>query len=1363
MKDLHIASYIGGIDRSTSRNKYKNTNYHSASNFDIITNEDNTAGALVNSKGNKLKLQVNLIDSQYYFIGYCLVRESVVLFYHAPSSQKKDVIFLLNSSDFQSDNLINLDKSNIIYRENLGYNKDTVIDAIGRYENEELQKVYFCGSKTALRVINIKDPLLLNKSTELLNVIPGVNHTPIEIDSIIQGAIKAGSVQYAYQLYNLNGAETSFSPASNIVPIYDRKIGEVYTRTQTGSNIGESTNTGVKIKIDNLDERFNRIRIVRLLYQDINIDPEITIIHEGDVSLNFVFSDFGNANLGNYTIQEFRELLINPSPESIETKNNYLFLANVKEDEFDFEYNARAKRYLINSGNTYNTEFNPYNDLSNDFVGGNNFVYQISGNRHGGVGENISYQFKTKDFLLDEGISKIVTNSNLDYSNPEFAAKYRGYARDEIYRYGLVGFKKGRPSFVKYIDDIRFPDFKDSFSYSKKDYSVVNPGQSAIKRIRFTRTDNDYTKTRTFQIVVNGFTFDFSWIGTFGAITRIAAFNASVTGLTASLIGNDLISIYSSNTLFSLNSIEVVFAIKSSIFPSVTNPPNCINQIFIVQDYIEPVYDFTETIESTNANLLTSESYQLNSTTYYKTFGRILYPSFNVKNIPGDIDSFQIVRVKRDRENRTVIDSGYIGNMPRKTDGDDIHYRFFDGYQNTYFASTNLNPEYPHDILDYNSPELLFNKLTEGGDEIEYIGYSPNSYTGEYISFNVAQGTINTRGFSKSTIHKFMNFTSQKIRVKYDDFLLKPYIKNKNARFTIGGRTIKNESLYTFAGEDNLGIRGTCGIYKMNPLDIPFKKINSQLGKPTPNPIGDSFGFVFARRRKFLYPYGGKSLNSVNQNIYIPCSDLIKRGDFRFNGQLDIDCFNGDVFISYMEHAYTLWDITTGENGRRTTGYILLPVESTINTSLVSNPTHNSLYVSPAAQADQTYSAMQETPGEHEHFSPNKYIQDYSLYTYNSSYSKENDSKIFFGKPFDFKSIKNNDTRVYRSDKKINNEQSDSWLKIRPNNFIDVDTKYGSITKLHNFNDNILFFQKNSVGVLFIEQRELMQSQSISSIVTGTGGVLDGYHYISTYSGTSNRLSICNSNNALYYIDDINKKICIVGENIQYLSDIKNIDPIINKLNFDKIISGFSSKMNRVFFTIDNKTIFFNEYTQAFVSFMDFVPNRYMHTDGVMMSFEHPIIPPPPVDDSPQLPELAGRGYKHDVGIRGQFYGKTNPSKITIIINPKGDTTCRFDIAEFILDVVDADYNGLQGETLTSIRVYNDYQDTGKIILSPENNITQRFRTWRMNTIIDKFDEDESRIKSPFVFVDLEYQNTIDNKRISLHDLHIKYFIPKPH
>jgi len=138
---------------------------------------------------------------------------------------------------------------------------------------------------------------------------------------------------------------------------------------------------------------------------------------------------------------------------------------------------------------------NLYNDEDDPNWGTNRqYKYKADGSTLGGEGPRISYEFTTRDILADYTDFSSITTAPPHVtsgrwgttSGPEWLgvrerngtprniikashfkdnnsgynpAYYRGYARGETYRFGIVFYSKSnQPSFVKWIGDIRFPE-----------------------------------------------------------------------------------------------------------------------------------------------------------------------------------------------------------------------------------------------------------------------------------------------------------------------------------------------------------------------------------------------------------------------------------------------------------------------------------------------------------------------------------------------------------------------------------------------------------------------------------------------------------------------------------------------------------------------------------------------------------------------------------------------------------------------------------------------------------------------------------------------------------------------------------------
>jgi hypothetical protein len=154
------------------------------------------------------------------------------------------------------------------------------------------------------------------------------------------------------------------------------------------------------------------------------------------------FIDSGQKALGTLTLEEYNSVSGNHIiPKIIESKNDYLFAGNIKEQQHDlfedydaraYSFNPRGIAYLYDASgvnrvnvtsSTYDTVkptgdcFNKYNDMSTEPLDDrNNFIdedgsycrYDID-KYYGGTGVNISWRFVTASLVGDANVSVLAT------------------------------------------------------------------------------------------------------------------------------------------------------------------------------------------------------------------------------------------------------------------------------------------------------------------------------------------------------------------------------------------------------------------------------------------------------------------------------------------------------------------------------------------------------------------------------------------------------------------------------------------------------------------------------------------------------------------------------------------------------------------------------------------------------------------------------------------------------------------------------------------------------------------------------------------------------------------------------------------
>ena len=127
--------------------------------------------------------------------------------------------------------------------------------------------------------------------------------------------------------------------------------------------------------------------------------------------------------------------------------------------------------------------------------------------------------------------------------------------------------------------------------------------------------------------------------------------------------------------------------------------------------------------------------------------------------------------------------------------------------------------------------------------------------------------------------------------------------------------------------------------------------------------------------------------------------------------------------------------------------------------------------------------------------------------------------------------------------------------------------------------------------------------------------------------------------------------------------------------------------------------------------------------------------------------------YEQYAGDYNKYFEERIPSKITLMLNPDSDYVKVFNNIIFNSEVYLEDIEQPQ-RTLTHIRAYSEHQDSGRIplLISRSSNVRRKLRAWKA----DIPRQGRQRMRNPWIFLELEYDNTYNGKFI-LHDIIVNY------
>lgn len=181
----------------------------------------------------------------------------------------------------------------------------------------------------------------------------------------------------------------------------------------------------------------------------------------------------------------------------------------------------------------------------------------------------------------------------------------------------------------------------------------------------------------------------------------------------------------------------------------------------------------------------------------------------------------------------------------------------------------------------------------------------------------------------------------------------------------------------------------------------------------------------------------------------------------------------------------------------------------------------------------------------------------------------------------------------------ITDEQTDIF---KSNDYIDLDPKYGEITKLKQYKNRLYFWQTSAFGYISLNEKPLQdtsaqyEQNSAISILLGTGDLLKQPLYISTKVGMNkNNKIICETKKYMYWYSDSVNDIArySIEDGIRLLSAPCNIKQyfIKNSENTkDKQYAIYRGEYDEVLFNFSNdESLVYNEQLEKFTGVYDYV------------------------------------------------------------------------------------------------------------------------------------------------------------------------------
>lgn len=396
----------------------------------------------------------------------------------------------------------------------------------------------------------------------------------------------------------------------------------------------------------------------------------------------------------------------------------------------------------------------------------------------------------------------------------------------------------------------------------------------------------------------------------------------------------------------------------------------------------------------------------------------------------------------------------------------------------------------------------------------------------------------------------------------------------------------------------------------------------------------------------------------------------------------------------------------------------------------------------------------------------------------NNAYSQSDNYFTYHALDYERYSIRAFPNTISWTKSKQVGELIDTWCNLLLVSTLDVDGSFGEIRCLRLFNDTIYGFQDKGIFVVNFNSRVQIPTSDGTPIEITNNYRVDGKKYVSTEIGTTNKWSIRETANGLYFIDSLSKAIYRIGPNgLVNLTDSRgfhswsinsiNGDKDWSPNNYDNFTTQYDKIHDNVYFINADWCLSYSETLDSFTSFFSY--NKVPYMLNIWDSFIS--IDKDKSDNSGYYLWFQNKGdYNYFFNVKSNYYTR-------FISNGDLQQDKVFNTLEFRADSFDVNSNtkSLNYDLpFNYIRAWNEYQDSNKVQLDYSDigtsNTKRKFRNYRVSIPRDALNnENSSRVLNPYKLSDsnrirnnwiyLELGNDIpeDTRETILHDLIVYY------
>lgn len=1440
-----------GMQRDLAASAFNSEFAYENKNIRIITNEDNTLYNLVNEKGTKLA-NINGIDSiKGVVIGEATIDDELILFTTSIMStiNKRDRIYKIK---LNGDNL----DGQILFEGNLSFNPKYPIETLIFYENEYIKKVYWTDGLNQPRVINIAaTPDVISKwNNDSFNFVRTLNlneKVTIERNIVASGSFTPGVVQYAFTYFNKYGQESNIFYTSPLCYI---------SYNNRGAGPEDKVSNSFNIKITDIDQRFDYIRIYSIHRTSINATPDVRRVADLALSVNEIsYTDNG---LSGDTIDPTELLYVGGEEVIFGTmtqKDNTLFLGDIETKRKVLDSTIRDYfRGKIPTFSAYNKRIS-----SPEAKGYYPYNNQLKMN---------SYQFKTFKYLeyyrlgiqaqhytgkwsepiwINDVRNTVHIDTTFFYGSNNIFLPEAEYTLDDstiINRLLDNGYVRVRPVVV-------YPTINDREAicqgilcptvYNVSDrYSNLPFAQSSW----FTRPNAPFDEYKAFHYVYNNGDWGGDWSGLGQFIGDPSMYSR------AGIMSNNRTIVTSEGKQYNIDIVNrgawAEFRHNKPIpgnsnrnaeIQCIWNPPsdpyvdntatdsdvanwvsNNAENYYIDQSILtfhSPDIEFDNEVRSIDTSGLKlrivgmvpltafASDIDIQTSTPVNNFhGSSELPAGFYKEPIGVENDFsyegymmrfgdshfgwkglisgafwfdELTALKTNNtkhlstgfvvypwhrngslNNTKYATNGYRSAMLDKKKMSNMRY----SYKPVYLDSDNIWNAYESDssintgisgvaVFDSNEVSLVRLPAQEnsGLTDINYYGNVDKLLTVSRIGDKKDGYPIMTTGiqsaetnahtlFSNNYMQVDSNLTDQTtgtdpVRIKYKST---PHAVLALNYTTSGAQRILpnimdgdwNSTWHVNA--QSASVPSSKRMYWDKSGNVKSVSQDTIIVGAPKGPISA----VLSIQHGWLWlgelyndnvqnRFGGQTEEAFENNVWLPCGDPVSLVDInnKVKDIVTIRWEEGDTYFQRYDHIKTY--PFTLEDQNAVTDIVSFMCETRVN--IDGRYDRNRGQTSNFSITPENFNLMNDVYSQ-----PNNFF----------NYRAINPNKL---------NLDNFHNSITWTKTKTIGELVDTWTSITLASTLDLDGDKGKVRALRRLNNNIIAMQDKGISqILYNENTQVSTTEGVPIEIANSGKV-QGKRYISGKIGCTNKWSICETPNGIYFVDDITKGIYLFNGQLNNISDklglhswvkaaSKDIN-IWNPTDFNSFVTYYDKTNSEVLFISKDSCLGYSELLNQFTSFYNY-------------------------ENTPYFSNLLDKGiwikdnklWLHNEGDYNMFFGTYQPFYTTVIANPDMPIDKIFNNLEFRSDSWDKDGN-LLNTTFDTLTTWNEYQQgisNLKNSLGSPSNLKRKFRIWRAN-IPRARANGRDRMRNPWLYIKLSMEKENVNKTV-LHDMVVHYF-----